>query len=867
MKPETSGFQIARTGKLLIFLPGILFILLFSGCSDEPEPLELWYEQPAGQWMEALPIGNGSFGAMVFGGVNEEIIRLNHDEFWSGAPKDYTNPEALQYRDEVARLVAERKYTEANRVIRNMQGPFTQSYQPLADLRLTMDHRGEATEYRRYLDISNALAGVSFWVDGTLYTRELLASYPDGIIAIRMTAEGEEELDFSLGMTSKCMNMLKTDGRDLVFTVKAPVHVEPSYRREFADPDAILYENWDGEGVEARILVRVLSPDAEISAGDGELSLSGSNEAIILLASATSFNGRFKSPGLEGKDYEALASELLEKASSKTWVELRDAHTADYRTLFDRVGLRLGSPAAGAGTIPVTGNGPMMPTDQRIVEFANNPDPSLVALLFQYGRYLLISSSRPGAQAANLQGIWSEKMRPPWSSNYTQNINVQMNYWPAEVCNLSELTGPLMDLIRDNSVKGQDVARVNYGLDGWTSHHNGDIWAHCGPVGDYGKGHPVWANWAFGGAWYCSHIYEHYQFTGYLDFLAEYYPVMKGAAEFVIGMLRENKSGYLETMFGTSPENQFIDPGTGEAVAVCAGPGMDLAITIELLNNTLKASEILGIDEEFRSELESVIPRLQPFRINSAGRLMEWNEDFEEVDPQHRHISHLYCMHPANQVNPWDTPDLFEGVRKTLLRRGDAATGWSMGWKTNLWARMLDGDHALVILKNLIKPVGFSGIEYRGGGLYANMLDAHPPFQIDGNFGVTAGIAEMLLQSHNGAIHLLPALPAEWSEGEVRGLKARGNFTADIKWSEGSITEARILSNMGGVCRIRSEWPLTIKGASVAEGPCPNQHLRATQVPPPEFNGDAVKVEPGLKNYYTYDVETEPGQAIRILKQ
>jgi alpha-L-fucosidase 2 len=454
-------------------------------------------------------------------------------------------------------------------------------------------------------------------------------------------------------------------------------------------------------------------------------------------------------------------------------------------------------------------------------------------------------------------------MRPPWSCNYTQNINVQMNYWPAEVCNLGELTGPLMDLVMDQSVKGREVARVNYGLEGWTSHHNGDIWAHCGPVGDFGEGDPVWANWALGGAWYCSHIYEHYLFTGDQRFLKEYYPVLKGAARFILGMLAENKNGYLETMFGTSPENKFIDPGTGAAVAVCAGPAMDLALTNELLNNTLKAARILETDAEFQAELGRIIPRLQPFRVNAGGRLMEWNEDFEERDPHHRHLSHLYGIYPGNQINPWDTPELFLAARNSLMRRGDAATGWSMGWKTNLWARMLDGDHALAIIRNLIRPVGFDGIKFTGGGLYANMLDAHPPFQIDGNFGVTAGIAEMLLQSHNGALHLLPALPAEWQEGEVRGLKARGNFTVDIRWSEGALEEARIRPQADGTCRIRSEWPLSFTNTRAGTHAFGNHLMETTKIPPPEIYGPGLS-GPELKDYHMYDIPVEKGEIIRI---
>jgi alpha-L-fucosidase 2 len=802
--------------------------------------LELTYDEPASQWMEALPIGNGFMGAMVYGGVKEEILKLNHDEFWSGEPKDISNPNALAYKDSVAFLVKEERYFEADQLIRNMQGPYSQAYQPLADVHVKFDHK-DSIDYVRKLNISESVAEVSYKSKGVTFQRSYFASYPDSIIVARFAADKASALSFELSLSSIVKHKFLSSNQKLVLQLKAAKHAEPNYRSQFSDEEAVQYDDWGGKGTNALIYIIVEQNGGTLSIRNDKVYVKNSDAALVKIISSSSFNGPFNSPSTEGKDYVALADKVENKVRNKNYGNLLSTHKKDYKSLFNRVSLNLGN-----SNQVITKN-----TDDRIVDFQNNPDPSLVALLFQYGRYLLISSSRIGTRAANLQGIWSTSTRPPWSSNYTQNINLEMNYWPAEVCNLSELTEPLMNLIRDNAQKGKTIARVNYGLPGWTSHHNGDIWAHCAPVGDYGEGNPVWANWSMGGAWMCQHIWDHYLFTGDLTFLEDHYGLLKGATLFLMNMLDENENGKLETIFGTSPENSFIDPITKKHVSVTRGVAMDLALSNELLANTKKAASILKVDPDFQELLALKIKKLQSFRISEDGILMEWNKDFEEVDPNHRHLSHLYGLYPGNQINVFETPELFLASRNSLEKRGDAATGWSMGWKTNLWARLLDGDHALKIIKNLFTPIAFSEVRMGGGGLYKNMLDAHPPFQIDGNFGVTAGIAEMLLQSHSGFIHVLPALPAEWSEGEVKGLRTRGACTIDLKWSDGKLVQMIVKADKAGPIHIKSEWPLDIESDFNAQ--LNNPLLQNTIIHEPEVNGSPeLAIE--IKKYFDYSI-------------
>jgi alpha-L-fucosidase 2 len=793
--------------KITLAIMGLL--LLGGGNIQAQSNHVLWYNQPAQYFEESLVLGNGKMGASVFGGVNSDQIFLNDATLWAGEPVNANMlPEGYKNLPAIREALKNEDYKLADQLNRKLQGTYSNSYAPLGTLFLNFKNTGTPTKYYRELNITNAISKVVYEIDGVKYTREYFISNPDKVMVIKLTSSKKGALNLDLNFKSLLKYQISTTNKTLKATGYAPIAAKPSYTG--SDANSVIFD--ETRGTRFSSFAKIKNTDGLLTSTDSTLVLSNATEAVIFVSVATSFNGFDKNPATNGLDNKKIASDQLAKAFLKPMNVLRTAHLADYQKFFNRVNLNLGLTTA-----------PNLPTDERLRRYAEGKeDKNLEILYFQYGRYLLISSSRTLGVPANLQGIWNPYLRPPWSSNYTTNINAEENYWLAENTNLSEMHLPLLSFIKNVSETGKVTAKTFYGANGWVVCHNTDIWAMSNPVGNFGHDDPVWACWNMGGAWLSTHLWEHFLFTQDKNYLKnEAYDLMRGAAQFCIEWLVEDREGKLITSPSTSPENKFVTPA-GYTGATFYGGTADLAMIRACLLQVIEASKLLNVDAEFRAKAENTLARLHPYQIGKNGSLQEWYYDWADQDPKHRHQSHLFGLFPGSHITPATTPELANACRKTLEIKGDETTGWSKGWRINLWARLGDGNRAYKMYRELLRyvdPDGVKDSKHRGGGTYPNLFDAHPPFQIDGNFGGAAAVAEMLVQSTDKQITLLPALSDAWSEGSVSGICARGGFVVSMDWANKTPKTVTILSKTGGkttlICGSKQKSITLAKGQKV----------------------------------------------------
>jgi alpha-L-fucosidase 2 len=819
------------------FLPGFTIggYAQNSPSTSSGTPLKLWYDKPAGAvWEAALPIGNGRLAAMVYGNTAKETLQLNESSVWSGGPNRNDNPHALAALPEIRKLIFDGNVVGASDLaVKTIQSERINGmeFQPVGSLELTFPGLEQYDHYYRELDLEKAIATTVFTVNGIRYTREVFASIPDQVIVMRLTADHPGSLTFSATFTSpQKSGVSATPGGEVILSGIT------------GDKDGV-----PGQ-VKFRSALRIKTQGGKISADGQGTKVTGADEAILYISIATNFVNYHDLGADEGRRMEAY----LDKACNKDYATLLGNHIRAYQRYFNRVNLDLGTTAAAG-----------KPTDERLRDFNTDDDPQLVSLYFQFGRYLLISSSEPGGQPANLQGIWNNKIHPPWGSKYTININTEMNYWPSEETNLPEMHAPLIQMVEDLSHTGQGTARTMYGAEGWVTHHNTDIWRITGPVdGIYS------AMWPMGGAWLCQDLWRKYLYGGDKDYLRTVYPALKGAVQFYLDFLVEEPTHHwLVVTPSVSPEN---NPRNSGGKSITAGATMDNQLLFELFSNMARAASVLQVDSALARKAIAARDRLSPMHIGQYGQLQEWLQDLDGQGDHNRHVSHLFGVYPGNQISPFRTPELFSAARTSLVFRGDISTGWSMGWKVNLWARFLDGDHAYELIKHQLTPAGMNkGEANSGGGTYPNLFDAHPPFQIDGNFGCTAGITEMLLQCYDGEIHVLPALPSVWKKGRVTGLRAIGGFDiTDMEWQEGRLARLVIRSRLGGNCRLRLPEGLEMAAKDAAgktarlkpaAGANPNPFYHIDQTPAPLVNTQVALPALSLPATRLYDLDTRAG--------